>query len=491
MAIRRRIAPSLFCLAAAAGLGGCLVGPNYHRPTVAATPTFKELEGWKAAAPSDVFDRGQWWTIFNDPELDALEAKVEVSNQNLAAAEAAYRNAHAIVAENRAALFPTVDLTASANDTGGAGASNSVGGTGGTGGSGGAGGSRSSSFQRYQVTVNATWAPDLWGRVRRAIEGAKASAQASAADVANAKLSAQAELAMDYMQLRADDEQIRLLNTTSAAYERTLQVTKNRYAQGVAAKTEVLAAQIQVFNAQAQTKQTMQARQTLEHAIAVLAGEPPAALSIQPRDTFSPTIPQVPVLVPSTLLERRPDIAGAERRAKAANAQIGVQTAAYYPTLNLTPSVGYESTSLGKLFSASNLVWTLGGSATETLLDFGLRKAQVAAARATYDQNVADYREAVLTAFQQVEDALAAGKFLEQQRAVRAAASAAADENERLVLNQYRAGQASATDVVTAENTALSARINLVATEQSQLTEAVSLIEALGGGWSTAALPKS
>ena len=253
----------------------------------------------------------------------------------------------------------------------------------------------------------------------------------------------------------------------------------------------MLTAQTTLLNAQAQTEQTVQARATLEHAIAVLAGEPPVALAIEPLAKFDPTIPGIPVGVPSQLLERRPDVAAAERQAKNANEQIGVQVAAYYPTITLTPSLGFASSSLSKLFSSSAFTWTLGGDATEILFDGGLRKARVAEARATYDQNVAEYRQTVLTAFQQVEDELAAGKYLEAQQQLRAQASAAANENEQIVLNQYRAGQASATDVVTAENTALSARVSLVIVEQNQLTAAVSLIEALGGGWTTSQLPKS
>jgi NodT family efflux transporter outer membrane factor (OMF) lipoprotein len=498
ISVSRMIRPSVLALCVAAtlsgSLAGCMVGPNYHRPTAPVTASFKELEGWKSAAPADTLDRGDWWTLFNDPILNDLEDKVAKNNQTLAAAEAAYRNAHAMVAENRAALFPTVDLTGSANASSATTSNTTSSGTGGTGtGTGGTGTgvtvSRGTS-QRYELSVGATWAPDFWGRVRRAIEGAKANSQAFAADAANARLSAQTELASDYLQLRADDEEIRLLATTQDAYQRALTVSENRYKAGVAAKSEVLTAQTQLFNAQAQTQQTTQARQTLEHAIAVLAGEPPASLTIAVA-TFNPTVPDVPVAVPSTLLERRPDVAAAERRAKNANAQIGVQTAAYYPTITLTPSYGFSSTSLGSLFSASNAVWTLGGSATEILFDAGARKARVAEARATYDQNVADYRQAVLTAFQQVEDELAASKYLQAQEALRAAASKAADENEKIVLNQYRAGQASATDVVTAENTALAARVSLVQVQQSRLTATVSLIEALGGGWSATRLPKN
>jgi NodT family efflux transporter outer membrane factor (OMF) lipoprotein len=489
----RVLAPSLLCLAVAS-LGGCMVGPNYHRPTAPTSAEFKEVAGWKAAAPSDALDRGQWWTLFNDPVLNDLEAKVEVSNQNLAAAEAAYRNAHAVVAENRAALFPTVDLDASANLSGG-GSGNVVttttgGGGTGTGGTGTGTTVSRGSTSRYQVSVGATWAPDVWGRVRRAIEGASATAQASAGDVANAKLSAQAELATDYLQLRADDEEIRLLQKTADAYQKALTVAKNRYASGVAAKAEVLAGETQLLNAQAQTEQTNQSRAQLEHAIAMLTGQPPAALTLTVQ-AFNPAVPAVPQMVPSVLLERRPDVAAAERRAKAANAQIGVQTAAYYPAITLAPSYGFSSGQLGSLFSAPNVAWSLGASLTQTIFDAGARKARVAEARATYDQNVAQYRQTVLTAFQQVEDALAASNYLAKQVAFRAQASKAADQEEQIVMNQYRAGQASATDVVTAENTALTARVALVTTQQSQLTATVSLIEALGGGWDTAQLPKN
>lgn len=469
-------------LLAATALCACAVGPNYHRPSAPISATFKEAEGWKPAEPADALDRGKWWTLFGDPTLDALEDKVVINNQNIAAAEAAYRQARAIVAEDRASLFPTVDLSAGANTSGGSRNSTTSGGSGGSG-SGAGTGSRSS----YQLSVGATWAPDLWGRIRRTIEGARASAQASAADLANARLSAQAELASDYLQLRADDEEVRLLQRTAEDYQRALQVSKNRYGVGVAARSEVLSAETQMLNAQAQVQSITQQRQTLEHAVAVLTGQPPANVTIAP-EPFKLEIPSVPASVPSTLLERRPDIAAAERRAKAANAQIGVQVAAFFPDLTLSGSYGFSATNISKLFASSG--WSLGATATETLLDFGARRARVRGAKAAYDQAVANYRQTVLGAFQQVEDALAAAKYLEAQDALQRQASADADQNEQIVVNQYRAGQASATDVTVAENTALQARINLINTQRNRLTASVSLIEALGGGWTTAELPK-
>jgi NodT family efflux transporter outer membrane factor (OMF) lipoprotein len=464
----------ILSLVASTALCGCMVGPKYHRPS-APTPTeFKELEGWKHAEPSDAIDRGPWWTLFNDPVLNQLEEKVVVSNQNIAAAEAAYREAHAVVAENRAALFPTVDLTASATTTGG-------------GSSGGGAHGSSSSNRVYQAGIGSTWAPDLWGKVRRQIEGARSQAQASAADLANVRLSAQTELASDYLQLRADDEEIRLLDKTAQDYATALKVSQNKYAAGVAAKSDVLSAQTQMLNAQSSAEATKQARQTLEHAIAMLTGVPPAELTIAPQP-FNPTVPDVPATAPSTLLERRPDVAAAERLASAANAQIGVQIAAYYPNINLSASFGFNRTDLANLFSSG--VWTLAASAGETLFNGGLRHAQVAQARAAYDQSVANYRQTVLTAFQQVEDALAAEHYLASQADLDAKSSQGADETEQIVLNQYRAGTAAQTDVIVAENTALSARITLINAQRNRLVAVVSLVEALGGGWSTAELPK-
>jgi NodT family efflux transporter outer membrane factor (OMF) lipoprotein len=476
----RPVSLSIFGLLASTALLGCAVGPNYHRPTAPISTAYKEASGWQAAQPSDTLDRGDWWTVFGDPELDRLEAKVVVSNQNIAAAEAAYRQARAIVAEDRASLFPVVDLTTSAQVAGGKGS-----GAAGGGGGGGSGGSGSATT--YRLSLGATWAPDLWGRIRRTIEGASASAQASAADLANARLSAQAELASDYLQLRADDGQIQMLQQTADDYERALRVSQNRYAVGVAARAEVLTAQTQLLNAQAQVQSVTRQRQTLEHAIAVLAGEPPAELTLTAQP-FVMKIPATPPSVPSALLQRRPDIAAAERRSQAANAQIGVQVAAFFPDVTLTGNYGFAALDIGKL--GASAAWSATATATETLIDFGARRARVRQARAGYDQSVAAYRQTVLTALQQVEDGLAAARYLEAQENLLRQSSAAADQNEQIVLNQYKAGMASATDVVVAENTALQARINLIVTQRDRLTAAVSLIEALGGGWSTGELPK-
>jgi len=460
---------------AAALLSGCLVGPNYVRPTVAAPPQFKEAEGWVKAQPADAAPRGDWWTVFNDPVLNDLEHKVVISNQNLAAAEAAYRQAHEIVAEDRAQLFPTVTANGSANRTkSSTGSSTPV-----------FSGPRNS----FQATAGASWAPDLWGKIRRTIEGAKASAQASAADIANAQLSAQSELAIDYVQLRAFDELKRLTDITIEGYSRSLTITTNQYNAGIAAKSDLLNAQTQLANTQAQSADYVRQRQLMEHAIAVLTGEPPANLALAPTD-WTLKVPDVPVMVPSVLLQRRPDVAAAERQAADASAQIGVQVAAYYPTLNLTGQYGFSASSLGSLFSASSNLWSFGGSAAETLFDFGARHARVGQARAAYDQAVAQYRQTVLTAFQQVEDQLATQRILAQETPFRTQASEAADAAERISLNQYRAGTAIYTTVVVAQAAAYNARTSLIQNQLSQIVASINLVTALGGGWSASDLPK-
>ena len=469
-------------LLAGAALGGCLVGPNYHRPSVATPPAFKEAEGWTPASPADDIDKGAWWSVFDDPVLDGLERKVEVSNQTLAAAEAAYREARAIVAEDRAQLFPTVALDASANAAGGGkGASGAASAAGSTPGGG------SSTTHEFQVGGTASWAPDLWGKIRRTIEGAKATAQASAADVANARLTAQSELAVDYFQLRMTDADKALLQETVAGYQRALTVTQNKYNVGVAARSDVLTAQTQVTNAQASLVDLDRQRTAAEHAIAVLTGHPPAELTIDPV-AWAPGVPVTPVEVPSTLLQRRPDVAAAERSAKAANAQIGVAVSAYYPNLALSADGGVASTALGSLFRASSTFWSVGADVTETVLDFGLRKAQVAQARAAYDQAVAQYRQTVLTAFQNVEDALAAARVLQTEQGLTAEAAGEATQNAAITLNEYKAGTVDYTTVATAQATALNARQQLINVQAERMTESVDLIQALGGGWSAAEL---
>jgi NodT family efflux transporter outer membrane factor (OMF) lipoprotein len=458
------------------------------------TPAYKEAAGWVPARPSDAADRSDWWTVFNDPTLNALEARVEVSNQTLAAAEAAYRQAHALVAEDRAALFPVITGNGSANVSGDGGNSaafnNGTGGTGtGTGGTGtGTSSTVSSTRTTFQVSLGATWAPDIWGAVRRNVQSAKAAAQASAALVANARLSAQTELAADYFSARELDEQKRTLDATVAAYARTLAITQNKYRAGNVGRSDVLTAETQLESAKASNADLVQQRARMEHAIAILAGEAPAQLTLTPTP-WVPVVPLIPATVPSTLLQRRPDIANAERSAASASAQIGVQVAAFFPTLDLTGQGGFAATNLGHLFSLSNGFWSLGANVAETIFDAGARAAKVRQARAAYDQAVANYRQIVLAAFGQVEDNLAAQRVYIAEEAYLAAADVAAAQNVTVSLNEYRAGTVDFTTVATAQVAALQAHNALIQMQANRLTTAVSLIEALGGGWTSTALP--
>lgn len=473
-------------LAASVAVSGCMVGPNYSRPSAPLSPTFKEAAGWTTATPADHLDRGDWWTLFNDPVLNDLEAKVQVSNQNIIAAEAAYRQARALVSEQRASLFPTVDLTGGAtrSGSGGRGGTTITNPDGSTTTTGGGGGARNT----YRVSLGASWEPDVWGRIRRGITAARANAEASDADLAAARLAAQGELAVDYFDLRQVDVATALSQQTVTGYQRTVQILQNQYNAGVIAHSDLLQAQTQLANALSDLAGLQQQRATFEHAIAVLTGEAPGNFSLPAQPTWTPHVPEVPPGVPSTLLQRRPDIAAAERRTQAANEQIGIQTAAYFPSLSLSGSYGYAATELGSIFSASNSVWSLGLSAAETLLDFGARKARVKGARAGYDQAVAQYRQTVLTALQDVEDQLIATKVLAQQEALRRQAAQAADAAEQMVLNRYRAGQVSFTDVVVAQAQAYSARTALVQITAQRLSTNVALIQSLGGGWTTSQL---
>lgn len=460
--------PRLTLLAtfAGAGLNACMVGPTYHRPMTPMSPSFKEAEGWSLANPFDAADRKDWWTVFGDPTLNELEAKVNVSNQTLAGAEAAYRQAHALVAQDRAALFPTISLDASAN------AANSGGGT----------------RTTYQPSIGGSWALDIWGSVRRTIQEAKANAQASAATLAGARLSAHTEMAVDYIQLRQYDEERRLLEANATALGRSLTITQNKYNAGVAGQSDVLNAQSQYQSAQAELTDLVQQRARSEHAIAILAGEAPAVLTL-PSTPWTLKLPDIPKATPSTLLQRRPDIASAERAAAAASAQIGVQTAAYFPALTLTGQGGYASSQLGQLFSASTSFWSVGASAAETLFDAGARRAKVTQARAAYDQAVANYRQTVLAAFRQVEDNLTAQRVLAAEQTMRKAAADSAGAAETIARNQYAAGMVDYTTVVIAQTTAINARNTELSIEAQSLTTAVDLIEALGGGWNASNLP--
>ena len=457
----------------------CAVGPNYKKPSAAVPPAFKEAPaGWKTAQPQDGVLRGKWWEMFGDPQLNVLEEQVSVSNQTLAQAEAQFRGARAAVAAARAGLFPTVT----------AGAQVTTSRAGSTSRSGSSGSSSTGTTTIYQVPVDFTWEADLWGRVRRDIEANVANAQASAADVANVALSLQAELAVDYFQLHGLDEQKRLLDTTVADYQKALQITSNRHDQGVASGADVAEAQTQLETARAQAIDLGVARSQLEHAIAILTGKAPADLTI-PQAPISSAPPAVPVALPSALLERRPDIAAAERRVASANAQIGVATAAYFPTLSLNASGGFASSTLASLFSLPNRFWSLGPQLLATVFDGGRRRAAVAEAEANYDATVAAYRESVLTAFQNVEDNLAAVRILADEAVQQNAAVAAAEKSLALTRNRYQAGIATYLEVITAENAAYANERTAVDLRVRQMTASVNLIKALGGGWTAEELP--
>ena len=443
---------------------GCAVGPAYQRPSTPEVAAYKEASNWVVAAPLDALERGPWWELFNDPVLNDLAARVEVSNQNVAAAVAAYAQARALVAEQRAGLFPSVNL--------GGGTSRAQ--------------SSSNTRNNYQASLGASWEPDVWGRLQIAASGAAAAVSASAADLATARLAAQGELAVNYLSLRQQDAQTALLASTLAGYVRALEIAQNRYIAGVAAKTDVLQAQTQLVNARADQAALQRTRAQLEHAIAVLAGQAPGNFTLPAEALWKPSVPDVPVGVPSTLLQRRPDIAAAERRVASANAQIGLAKAAYYPSVGLNASVGTSASRVAELFSAPAAVWSLGLSAAQVLFDGGARDARAAGATAVYDQAVARYRQVVLSAFQNVEDQLTGVRVLQTQQMLRSQATSAADQVEQQVLNRYRSGQVSYTEVITAQTTALSARRALVQATADRQTTAVALIQALGGGWVTA-----
>jgi NodT family efflux transporter outer membrane factor (OMF) lipoprotein len=470
---RCRAAP-IIC--AAAVLAGCAAGPDYVRPTADTPSTYKEAQGWKPAEPRDEQPRGAWWEVFHDAKLDALVKEVEVTNQTLKAAEARVREAHALTQAARAAYFPIVSANASATRSGGRG-----GATGSSGGSiaGSTGGIRNN----YNVSLDVNWEIDLWGRVRRTVEASEATAQASVADLEAAKLSAQAQLAEDYFLLRAQDAEIRLLNDTVGAYERSLQLTRNQYAVGVVGRADVAQAETQLKSTQAQAIDAAVQRAQLEHAIAVLVGKPPAEFAIA-AEAVPNEFPAIPVGLPSDLLERRPDIAAAERRAAAANAQIGVAESAFFPALTLSATGGFQSSLLSELFSAPSRYWALGPALAQVIFDAGLRRAQTAQAIATYDENVANYRQTALTGFQEVEDNLAALRILEQEAGVQDEAVKAARESLAIVLNQYRAGTANYLAVIVIQAATLSNERTAIGILGRRLTASVALIKALGGGWS-------
>ncbi len=459
----RRSAAGILALALAA----CAVGPDYQRPEAAVSAAYKEAVGWKVAEPRDEASRGDWWEIFGDPKLSALIESIDMSNQNVLLAEARFRQAQALAAESRAALFPTLDANASITR------------------------SRSPTgiVDNRSVALNSSWEIDLWGRLRRALESSAANAQASAADLAAARLSAQAELASSYFQLRVLDAQKQLLGDTVTAFDKSLELTRNRYAAGVAAKVDVAQAETQLKSTLAQAIDTGVQRAQLEHAIAILIGKLPSEFSIAPVP-LAVTMPRVPLGLPSELLERRPDVAAAERRAAAANAQIGVAKAAYFPSLTLSASGGFRSANAADLFTAPSRFWSIGPALAQAIFDAGLRRAQTEQAVAAYDATVAEYRQAVLAGFQEVEDNLAALRILEEEAKVQDEAVRAARESVMLTTNQYKAGIVSYINVVTVQTTQLNNERTAVGILGRRLIAAATLVKALGGGWDAAALAR-
>jgi NodT family efflux transporter outer membrane factor (OMF) lipoprotein len=454
-------------------LAACTVGPNYVKPPAVVPEAYKEMKGWKVAEPMGHLERGKWWELFNDPQLSALEEQVNISNQNIAGAEAQFRQARALVMAARSAYFPTATI----------------------------GPSFTRSFQTnplapggptsvYSLPVDVSWEPDLFGRVRRSVESASATAQATAADLEGVRLTIQAEVAQDYFQLRTLDAQKQILTDTVVAFRKSLELTKNRYAAGVASKADVLQADTQLKTTQAQEISVGIQRAQLEHAIAGLIGKPASSFSI-PFAPLSALPPTIPVGFPSELLERRPDIAATERSMASANAQIGVATAAYYPTVILSASGGFQGLDLADWLTWPARFWSVGAAISETLFEGGLRKAQTEQARAAYDATVASYRQTVLTGFQQVEDNLAALRILEQQAAVQEQAVKAAQDSLAVTMNQYKAGIVSYLNVIVAQTAALSDQEVAVNILGQRMTASVLLIEALGGGWSASDLPNN
>ena len=498
-------------------LAGCSLAPHYVRPTTPLTTAFKEEPGWQPAAPADDVAKGEWWKLFGDPVLDGLEARVAITNQNVIAAIAAYTQARETVKEARAELFPQLDLSGSGTRAGsfgaatptiigGTGSSTGVGSTGtvgntgtgttgtGTGTGTGTTGSTSGTTttvtngggtRRYSLSLGATWEPDLFGQITSGLRQQKALAAASAADLRNATLAAQGELAADYVQLRGLDQQKAILLDTIQAYQRALTITNNRYTQGVVARIDVLQAETQLATARANAADLDRQRAAFEHAIAVLVGENPSRFQLAAA-TWNRNTPDVPGILPSVLLERRPDIAAAERRVAAANQVIGVERAAFFPTVTLTGSVGANSSTIGALFDASSSIWSLGLRTALTVLDFGGRAARVRQARAAYEQAVATYRQTVLTGIQQVEDELAATRVLAFVGQRRTEAAAAANRVEQLTQNQYLAGTIAYTDVITTQTTALTARQQEAQAIVDRQVAAVTLIQAIGGSWPAA-----
>jgi len=459
--VRGALVTAVFAL-----LTACAVGPNYKRPALDASAAYKEQDGWKPSEPNDALDRGPWWQIFHDEVLNGLEAQLNISNENVKAAAAAVEEARALVRQARAGYWPSVGLTASRVRT------------------------VTGDNERSTVTsagISGSWDIDLWGQIRRATESDLASMQASEAALASARLAAQAELATDYFELRAQDQLQIILNDIVAAEQQSLKITENRYRVGVAAKADVVTAQTQLLSSQAEQVNAPLQRAILEHAIAVLVGEQPANFSVASA-AMRTDVPTVPPGLPSALLERRPDVAQAERHVAAANAQIGVAISAYFPSLTITGSDDYRGNTISRLIRTANRVWAIGPSVALSVFDAGLRRAQVAQARAVYEQQVDSYRQTVLSSLQQVEDNIVTLRVLEQRGVIEEDTVKAAREAETLTLNQYKAGTVPYSSVISAQTTRLNSEQNALNVLSGRLQASVALIQALGGGWQASTL---
>lgn len=439
---------------------GCTVGPNYQKPVITSPVQFKEAKGWKVATPKDAQAKGEWWEIYNDSILNQLEAQVVISNQNVAQYVAKYQQAAALVNQSQSSLLPNVTLGPSATRSGKTSVSNS-----------------------YTASLSASWELDLWGRLKRQVQENTASTQASFADLANATLSAQTTLAQNYFALRVLDQRIHLYDQTIQVYRKYATVLNAKYTEGIIAKSDLTQAEQSLHSSIASREDLIWQRAQYEHAIAVLVGKMPADFNLETRNQTL-YIPNIPIELPSELLERRADIAAAERRVAAANEAVGIAIAGYFPSLSLSGSAGYSSNHLSELFSAATSIWSLGASATQSILDFGANKAKVASARATYDETVASYRQTVLDAMQNVEDYLVKTTSLEKEFSAQQKALVAATESARIIRNQYEEGVIDYTSVATTEATRLSSEQSLLQLQSTQLQNSVALISALGGGWS-------
>jgi NodT family efflux transporter outer membrane factor (OMF) lipoprotein len=468
-------------------LSGCMVGPKYIKPTVALAPafkeqppeSFKETDGWRPAQPVDQALRGNWWQIFGDSQLNALEGELTLSNQDLKVAEARLREARAMIRFNRSQEFPTISTSpsivserVSANEPYFP-ASQANNGTG-----------------NFALPVDFSYEVDLWGRIRRTVSASKEEAQATAGELETASLSLHAELAVDYFELRSADAEKQLLDDTVKDYTESLQLTQNRFVGGAAPKSDVAQAQTQVDGARVQDTDITVTRAQYEHAIAILIGKPPAQFSIAPAPKTVLNLPAIPVGLPATLLERRPDIAAAERRMAEANDQVGIARAAFYPTLVLGAQGGFEATSIANWFTWPSRLWAVGPQMSQTLFDAGRRRAVSESATANYDGTVATYRQTTLRAFQEVEDNLAALRVLENEARQQNEATASAQETLKLFRNRYEGGVDNYLQVITAQTVALQNERNDIEIQRRRMDASVLLVKAVGGGWDTSQLPR-